>query len=157
LRYSLFGGEFAVLWEKFSNFSKLVADKNEFPKIIFITIIKYSSIFPNFSSSIYFSYKTLNSIHTIADFSQSYFYNVLFALFLAIVWENKFLSNILRQFLIRYYCLFLTFWQSGLSSNSETRGDPIYLKFLPSNLALIYILFQQLKKIPTAGGFSGAV
>jgi hypothetical protein len=37
--------------------------------------------------------------------------------------------------------LFLTFWQSDLSFNSEARGGPIYLKFLPNNLALISIHF----------------
>jgi hypothetical protein len=48
--------------------------------------------------------------------------------------------NILFR-LVSIYCLFLTFWQSGFSSNSEARGGPIYLKFLPNNLALISIHF----------------
>jgi hypothetical protein len=36
------------------------------------------------------------------------------------------------------YCLFLTFWQSGWSSNSEARGGPNFLKFLHNDLARIH-------------------
>jgi hypothetical protein len=44
-----------------------------------------------------------------------------------------------------YYCLSEQNWRLCLSSNSEARGGPIFLKILHNNLALIYIQFCPLE------------
>ncbi len=50
---------------------------------------------------------------------------------------------LLVTYLILYH--FSLNWRLCLSSNSEARGGPIFLKFLHNNLALIYIQFCPLE------------